>query len=423
MVDFRDLRRPLIPGALFLALFITSLFGQDERDAVRPFHGLGGPGARANGLGQAYTAISDDFMALFYNPAGLGHQTHGEISLGFNHQQVSTDVTGPSLDGETALSVTRLANAGFVMPIPTTRLTFAFGYNLVRSYTGVREIHYRADLIENNESYTVEGQLGAFSLGLGYQIAPQVAIGGSLDFITGGNDYTEQGSFKEQGYDDEEYYVQINPDYAGVGLSLGLLVAPISPLRLGLLLRTPQKVHVDERYSDETFEGTDTYDYRTRGPYSLRLGSALTLGPVLLSGDLFWFDYSQIRFESDLIDTNQVIDVDVGINQIIRQNYRNMVGLALGSEVLLPVANVKLRGGYRYEPSPLKSDPDPAVKTTFSAGLSATPAPQIKLDAVYSYTVWKRDGTFQPNPYEEAVVRFTEDNSAGNFIINLIFRF
>lgn len=422
MANFRNPWRPLLHGALFLALLVSSLPGQDDRDAVLPFRGLGGPGGRANGLGQAFTGVADDFTALYYNPAGLGNLTHGEINLGFSHQIVATGVTGPSVDDDASLSITRLANAGFVMPIPTTQITFAFGYNLVRSFERVREIHYRADLIENNESYEVEGKLGAFSLGLGYQLSPQVALGGALDFLIGGNDYTEQGIFKEQGYEDEAYYLQIEPDYSAIGLSLGLLVAPIKPLRLGLLLRTPQTVHVDEKYTDETLDGSISRDYTTKGPYSLRLGTALVLGPALISGDLSWFDYSQIRFESDLVDTNSN-NIDIGINHAIRQNYRNMVGLALGSEVLLPVANVKLRGGYRYEPSYLKSDDTPQGKTSFLVGLSATPAPQIKLDAAYSYTVWKRDTAFYPSPYEETVHTITEHNSAGNFIINLIFRF
>ncbi|MHB1051223.1 MAG: PorV/PorQ family protein [Bacteroidota bacterium] len=42
-----------------------------------------GVGARAIGMGGAYTAVSDDISALYWNPAGLGFATYGEAV--FNH--------------------------------------------------------------------------------------------------------------------------------------------------------------------------------------------------------------------------------------------------------------------------------------------------------------------------------------------------
>src|ERR1017187_6851230 len=34
----------------------------------------GGPGAEAEGLGEAFTAVADDVTAIYYNPAGLAYQ-------------------------------------------------------------------------------------------------------------------------------------------------------------------------------------------------------------------------------------------------------------------------------------------------------------------------------------------------------------
>ena len=39
-------------------------------------------GARATGMGLAFTGVADDPTAIFYNPAGLGWQKHFEIYVG-----------------------------------------------------------------------------------------------------------------------------------------------------------------------------------------------------------------------------------------------------------------------------------------------------------------------------------------------------
>ncbi len=39
-------------------------------------------GARATGMGLAFTAVADDPSAIFYNPAGIGFQDHFSVELG-----------------------------------------------------------------------------------------------------------------------------------------------------------------------------------------------------------------------------------------------------------------------------------------------------------------------------------------------------
>ncbi|MCP4548956.1 MAG: UPF0164 family protein [bacterium] len=48
------------------------------------------PGARANGLGQAYVALADDATAAWWNPAGLGF--HTGRTLGMMHSQLVPDL-------------------------------------------------------------------------------------------------------------------------------------------------------------------------------------------------------------------------------------------------------------------------------------------------------------------------------------------
>ena len=45
------------------------------------------PGARANGMGEAFTAISDDATASYWNPAGLAFMEEGEREITLQHSQ------------------------------------------------------------------------------------------------------------------------------------------------------------------------------------------------------------------------------------------------------------------------------------------------------------------------------------------------
>lgn len=68
----------LMAGALALGMLPTSLLAQGE--SAVPFL-LIAPNARADGMGEAGGALSDDASATFWNPAGLAFQTGQEVSL------------------------------------------------------------------------------------------------------------------------------------------------------------------------------------------------------------------------------------------------------------------------------------------------------------------------------------------------------
>ncbi|MCH7858422.1 MAG: outer membrane protein transport protein [Candidatus Marinimicrobia bacterium] len=416
-----NLRRRIRWVGWALLLFTASLIGQDDTDAVRPFLGVGGPGSRANGLGQAFTAVADDVTALHYNPAGLAHLIKTEFNLGYDHLSAASDVQGPNGSSTASITATRLTNLGLALPIPNTKLTLAFGYHRVRAFDRRQELAITNGEISTSEQFTTEGSLAAYSLGIGFQVSPQFALGGAIDLLRGQSDYTAWFTTLTGSVTDSSQYVQIEPDYRGVGLSLGLLFAPLPVWHVGLLLRTPQRIEVEETYTDETFNGKTTIDYQTRSSYTLRIGSSLSLGPALISGDLFWVDYSQVRFKSDLFDSTALIeDIDIPINDALRTNYTSTLGFALGTEILLPRVNIKLRGGFRHEPSYLKAVDPSTARSTVAFGISIMPVPQLKLDATYAVTSWKQDLT--RTLFTGAGITATDRSTASILMVNLIYR-
>ena len=391
----------------FLFSITALLNGQTDLDAVRPFTGLGGPGSRAGGLGLAFTGVADDATALYYNPAGLAHMTRGEFNLGLMYLNVTTDVSSVVVSDTATITATRLSNLGIALPIPNLKLTVALGYHQVRAFERQREQSFTyGNVTTVKEVLTEEGWLGAWSLGVAYQVSPQLAIGGALDILAGRNDYSWDSTVTTGMNVDTSAYVSIAPEYSGVGLSLGILLAPLPVWRIGFLLRSPQEISVEEEFDD--------ISYKTRANYYFRLGSSLTLGPVLVSGDLSWFDYSQIRFESDLVDIidSFEVSIDNSINNTLRTQYASALGYAAGVELLLPLINAKLRGGYRYDPPIQLQSPSKMIQHTLALGLSVVPMSQIKIDATYSLTTWQRDLSGD--------VR--EETYAGNVMVNLIYR-
>ena len=398
-------------------IIITALLnGQTDLDAVRPFTGLGGPGSRAGGLGMAFTGVADDATALYYNPAGLAHLTRGEFNLGLTYLNVTTDVSSADVSKTGTITATRLSNLGIAFPIPDLKLTVALGYNQVRAFERQRETFYYDNMAASDvrEVLTEEGWLGAWSLGIAYQVSPQLALGGAVDILAGKNIYTDNIDFLTGSTIDSSDHICIEPEYSGVGLSLGILLAPLPAWRIGFLLRSPQEISVSESFSDASGYNWPTCEYKTRATYYFRLGSSLTLGPVLVSSDISWFDYSQIRFDSDLVDIIDSVEVSIdrSINNTLLTQYAPALGYAAGAELLLPLINAKLRGGYRSDPPISRASPAGETQHTFALGLSVVPMPQIKIDAAYSLTTWQRDLSSDAR----------EATSAGNVMVNLIYR-
>ncbi|MFC1481280.1 OmpP1/FadL family transporter [Candidatus Neomarinimicrobiota bacterium] len=382
------------PGILLAILLPVFCAGQTESDIVRPFWGVGGSSARATGLGGAFTGVADDQSALFYNPAGLGHMTEGEINSGIEHSNFDSELNSNIIGNGVGLSVTRLANLGMAMPVIGTKFTWAAGYNLVHSferskeYTGLHPYPLEdsagvmPDLVETLDTRYEDGHIGSYSLGFGYQVSPKFAVGAALDFIVGNRSYTDNIDFEEENLVD---FLITDTEYRAFDLSLGILLAPITDWRIGLLLRTPQNVTFKESANENNNE--DKAEYSARGSFYFRLGTSYTTGPLLIAADISWYDYSQIKFESGFYDGD--IPYDPVVNGTFRNDYEGVLGYAVGGEYLLPFANAKLRGGYRFTPH-IRNDNGADGARAIAIGFSALLVPQLKIDMTYSRTDWSR---------------------------------
>src|SRR5512140_456395 len=83
--------RQLVIGILVLLLLPAVLLGQAKvGTAGAQFLELG-VGARANGMGDAFVAVSNDATAMYYNPAGLTQLYDREVL--FTHLEYAAGIT------------------------------------------------------------------------------------------------------------------------------------------------------------------------------------------------------------------------------------------------------------------------------------------------------------------------------------------
>ncbi|OGF44947.1 MAG: hypothetical protein A2452_08685 [Candidatus Firestonebacteria bacterium RIFOXYC2_FULL_39_67] len=77
----KQLSRLLVPGCLFAFISAGSLFAVNGAGtSIGTFLNLPA-GARASGMGEAFTAISDDATAVYWNPAGMNFISNPSVSL------------------------------------------------------------------------------------------------------------------------------------------------------------------------------------------------------------------------------------------------------------------------------------------------------------------------------------------------------
>ncbi|MCE1189802.1 MAG: outer membrane protein transport protein [Ignavibacteria bacterium] len=125
-----------------ITLCAITLFGQTTYDAALLANRGYFANARALGMGNAFTGVSDDASAMFFNPAGLGLVKRFEVTGGFDYFRYTnqSEFYGTSTtDKSNKLS---LNQAAFVIPIPTLRgsLVFGLAYDCTPQFTAVQHV-------------------------------------------------------------------------------------------------------------------------------------------------------------------------------------------------------------------------------------------------------------------------------------------
>jgi long-subunit fatty acid transport protein len=456
---------------MMIGLQIQPMNAQYAEDVLRLSQFGSSVGARSQGMGNTVVGIADDFSALFGNPAGLSQQKSFEFSVGLSRLGYGNDVTffdNKTSDNNNAINLNNLA---LVYPVATSRggLTFAFGFGRVANYTSVASFdgfnanssivpsltpndntyNYSNDdynnflnnalvyqlslartfrdtinqdegliplingMVDQNGIVREGGGLNHWSFGGGIDIAPNLSIGGTLNFVSGSYSYdrefTESDTRNVHSIFPEDlnywtYTSTIKSDITGFNALFGLMYRNPGKYRVGATVRIPTMYEISETFTDDgksvfdngqiksaTSGGSTTYKVTT--PLVLSGGiSVQALDWLLLAGDAEYTDWTQMEFDTDNPDLIQE-------NRNIKNWMRETWNLRGGAEATIFNWGLILRAGIESKPSPWKGDPTSYDQLTYTAGIGILIDGSSTVNASFASGKWNtyRDNYFLGN--------------------------
>jgi hypothetical protein len=275
-----------------MLVFMSFLYGQGGADFT-----LNGSGARAAGMGYAFTAISDDATAISWNPAGLTQLYSMEASLigRFGFGFLSTNYS--EFNPETQIgSKFQLNFVSFVVPFSSGDLNMVGGIAYRRMYDFTRDWTITVDeeiagqrlFLENITDNS--GGINAVSPSFAIQLNEMFSVGATLNILMGSTDYSSSSYIEVGGIPIDDMEDSHSESYSGTSADLGVMVKPNDKVSIGGSFKLPHTIKV------ETEEEGYTYDVEAQLPFMFDLG----LGVRASEKVLLAFDYHH-RPIADLI--------------------------------------------------------------------------------------------------------------------------
>lgn len=254
-----------LPAQVPLGLLIS----QQSRTAFT----VQGAGARAEGIGGAFTAVADDATAVSFNPAGLGQLLQPEVSLvGMSYRReldnrnfLSTDQI-PSLDLSDSLMHDQRSLPSFVSAsVPTKFL----GKNLVFQLSWQRLFDLGQDTRQSVRETDPEGaipakylaqhirqkgQVDVWSAAVAYDFSPRFLVGVSFNVWRGSWNFksdSDESLLPLPNADTEFAHIQEDDKLQGSNWNIGVLWRS-EKLNVGAVYRGAFAARFDSRMSAQS---------------------------------------------------------------------------------------------------------------------------------------------------------------------------
>ena len=399
---WNTLRRGAVLTALALLFGASQGSAQFPEDALRLSTPGFGVGARALGMGNAYTGVASDFSALYWNPAGLAQIEYGEFSGGLSYLTHNDNSTFFGQNQSYSNNATNLNSLGLVYPVPVRRgsLVLAFGFsrqavfNSGLSFSGFNPnssiiqsdpqtyapdgVSYPSDLSQNiaYQLYLANidtltgkfdspirnrltqigkviegGGLNNWSIGGAVDVTPNVSLGITLSYLSGSyrydRNYQEQdlaGIYNTHPFDFNSLSLIdfIDGDISGVNAKFGLMYRVPDHLRVGIAVKTPTSFTVKESF------GTTARSYFDNGDIEPVDGPFQTTGSVEYDVHTPWVFSGGIS----VILRDLVLSGDVDYTDWTTMEFANANSTILQNNLDIKQifrATANLRGGAEYE--------------------------------------------------------------------------
>lgn len=474
-------RAILITSLILLLCFFNGSFAQNDVDVYRYSSSGFGVGARSLGMGTAYTAIANDYSAIYWNPAGLGQIEMSEFSLGLSH--LSFNNTSEYFNNQKTYSNsgTNLNSLGLVYPFPTVRGSLVFGAGYFRSNDFTTGLGYSAfnpekSMIQvwapDGTPYTLDitlaeelkladidtatgrfvspitdkllhggtvlegGGMNNWSIALASEPVKNLMMGLTLNIVTGSYNWTQTYTEKDvdnyyQAYPFDFNTLAINrwieAELSGFYAKFGLLYNIDHRTRVGFTLKTPTWLTIKEKFGDDmksTFDNGDWFTYKFKdlqNEYDIVTPLVVGGGISHIFGDFL------VSADLEFTDWTQMefrpVRDYLDNNQTIKDIFRATVNYRIGAEYEISQIGLRLRGGFALTPSPYKNDPTAYNKKLITGGLGYIFSDVVAIDLGYGYGFYDTFHTNTVDPDNIRVAVTDEQITTHNAIITMTYRF
>lgn len=354
--------------------------------------------ARYVGMGGAMAAFGSDPSVISHNPAGIGTYRKSDVNLttSFFGTSVNTDPRYTSANQGFAKGISFYSNnikSNLSASVDNFSIIFSgydgsdcylnFGFSYRKLQNMDRHLDYLDKFFEPSADETKEyvvyrefndhqrNKVKSYDFNLSCNLSDMLYLGWTLGILSTdtwseGYYYDFYPSAAEAAKEDLSYlYYDNKVDYTsadkmntsqgtGWNMAFGLIVRPVSPLRLGVSVKTPTSFRQRLDYADylyalrgEERDGSkysNFVDYKFSSPWSLNMSAGLTFGQTAIG-----FEYERHFTERSSLSINNTKMKNQG-----ELHYKDYSSFKVGMEQNL--GNLSLRAGYNYIQSMFKED-------------------------------------------------------------------
>ena len=417
---------------MVVCLFFTSK-GYSQSEAFFLGHAAG-VGGRALSMGSAYLAISDDYSATLWNPAGLTQLRRMELFGSISHMEYLNEAGYAGISNIDKSTKTKPNSIGFAFPVPTYRgsLVLAVGYNVVRDFEEGFSFSYYIDSLGVQQDYIEleEGGMQNWVFSGAMEVTQNLSLGAALNLWRGNDDYHfnlyDQDVRNDYYYNNYTYDQQITTKFQGLNFKIGALYRFMRFFRFAATISTPFTLNAKEDWQESMNQVEDedspsenyeevvggSWDYGLKHPFVFSGGAVFTLLPnIVLSGDVEYTDWSQTRY------TTEPPVGDKFYENLRLRELRPSKTFRLGGEFTVPLINLQLRAGAIRQESPLKNATEKDDRTYVTVGAGLLLDKQVKFDVALLHGWWERDGSYISDDLPAVSEKITLDKIFGTISI------
>jgi len=346
-------------------------------------------GAKAMGMGFAFTAQADDPSAIYFNPAGLTQLKGQNIMVGVTYvRENGGEFTGTTpLTGGATVSETQ-KNLDFFIPNMYYTYTtpdgyVAYGVGVFSPFGLGQEYQDRNASIFRTAVTKIDLQTVVVNPTIAFKVNEFLSLGAGIDFMYGKAELARtsviNNSFPPANTPLNLYNLDLEGDGTAWGYNFGLLLTPSKNVKVGFAYRSPFTLKIKDGDVDVsnisgnpiafipgtppgTFPGVvkpasgsasgNSFSTKAKTtlnlPATAALGFAYKLDRLTVEADADWtFWHSWQRLDIDIQDQGALL-ADINSSR----QWKDVVAFRIGVEyrVTDPLA---LRVGFVYDPTPV----------------------------------------------------------------------